>query len=76
MDETFKNLMASGKALIQNTKTAKTKSIEAPKKGFDTKPVDSNPHKTLIRRCKDEKISKRNVVEELKKMIDAAEADL
>ena len=73
MDETFKQMVQSGKALITDTKVAKTKSIEAPKKGLETKPVDTDPLKTLIRRCIEEKIPKKDVVEEFKKLIEVAE---
>lgn len=72
MDGVLKEFLQSGRALLTDTKTPKTQSVKAPKKGLET-PVESDAHKVLIRRCIDEKISKKDVVEELKKFIKSAE---
>jgi hypothetical protein len=78
MDGTYRDFMQSGRALITDTKTAKVKSESAKKAktGFDTPPVGSDPHKVLIRRCVEDKIKKSDIVEEFKKFIESAEADL
>lgn len=74
-DATFKDFLSSGRALITDTKTLKVKaeSVKKSKAGFDTQPTDKDPHKTLIRRCIDDKIKKSDVVEEFKKFIEGAE---
>ena len=75
MDGTYKEFLASGRALITDTKTAKVKSesVKNSPRGFDTPPADKDPHKVLIRRCIDDKIKKSDIVEEFKKFIEAAE---
>lgn len=77
MDNNFREFLASGKALVTDTKTPKVKSesVKAPKKGMDVQ-VSSDPHRVLIRRCIDDKIKKSDVIVEFKKFIDAAEAAL
>ena len=74
-DATFKDFLSSGRALITDTKTLKVKaeSVRKSKAGIDTQPTDKDPHKTLIRRCIDDKIKKSDVVEEFKKFIEGAE---
>lgn len=77
MDATLKEFLASGKALITDSTARKPKSesVKAPKKGNDV-PISSDPHKVLIKRCIDDKISKKDVVEEFKKFIDQAENEM
>ena len=78
MDGTYRDFLSSGRALITDTKTAKVKSesVKKAKSGFDTPPADKDPHKTLIRRCIDDKIKKSDIVEEFKKFIEAAENEM
>ena len=78
MDGTYKEFLSSGRALITDTKTAKVKSesVKKAKSGFDTPPMDKDPHKTLIRRCIEDKIKKSDVVEEFKKFIEIAENEM
>jgi hypothetical protein len=75
MDGTYKDFLASGRSLITDTKTAKVKSesVKKAKTGFDTPPLEKDPHRVLIRRCIDDRIKKSDVVEELKKFIETAE---
>jgi hypothetical protein len=75
MDGTYKDFLASGRSLITDTKTAKVKSesVKKAKTGFDTPPLEKDPHRVLIRRCVEDKIKKSDVVEELKKFIETAE---
>ena len=75
MDGTYREFLSSGKALITDTKTAKVKSesVKKAKAGFDTPPVEKDPHRVLIRRCIDDKIKKSDIVEEFRKFIQQAE---
>jgi hypothetical protein len=75
MDGTYREFLSSGKALITDTKTPKVKSesVKKSKAGFDTPPIEKDPHRVLIRRCIDDKIKKSDVVEEFKKFIQQAE---
>jgi len=75
MDGTYQDFLASGRALITDTKTAKVKSesVKKAKTGFDTAPLEKDPHRVLIRRCIDDRIKKSDVVEEFKKFIETAE---
>ena len=78
MDGTYREFLSSGRALITDTKTVKVKSesVKKAKSGFDTPPADKDPHKTLIRRCIDDKIKKSDIIEEFKKFIEAAENEM
>ena len=75
MDGTYREFLASGRALITDTKTAKVKSesVKKAKAGFDTPPADKDPHRVLIRRCIDDRIKKSDIVEEFKNFIQQAE---
>jgi len=75
MDGTFREFLSSGRALITDTKTPKVKSesVKKAKTGFDTAPLEKDPHRVLIRRCVDDKIKKSDVIEEFKKFIEEAE---
>ena len=75
MDGTYQDFLSSGRALITDTKTAKVKSesVKKAKTGFQTPPLEKDPHRVLIRRCIDDKIKKSDIVEEFKKFIQAAE---
>ena len=78
MDSTYGEFLKSGRGLITDTKTAKVKSesVKKAKAGFDTPPADKDPHRTLIRRCIDDKIKKSDVIEEFKKFIEQAENEM
>jgi len=78
MDGTYKEFLSSGRALITDTKTAKVKSesVKKAKSGFDTPPMDKDPHKTLIRRAIDDKIKKSDIVEVFKTFIEQAENEM
>lgn len=70
--------LKSGKALISDTKTPKVKSesVKATKPEQKALVVDSDAHKVLIRRAVTDKMKKSDLVEEFKKFILAAEAEL
>lgn len=74
MDENLKKLLASGTALVSNTKLAKSESIKPAKKGLEPLKPSLSPYDVLIKRCIDERIHKREVVMEFKKIIQAEEA--
>jgi hypothetical protein len=78
MDGTYGEFLKSGRALITDTKSAKVKSesVKKSKTGFDTPPADKDPHRTLIRRCIDDKIKKSDVVEVFKTFIEQAENEM
>lgn len=79
MDANYRDFVASGRALITDTKTAKVKavSVKAPAKAIDAVPIGSqDPHRVLIKRCIDDKIKKSDVIEEFKKFIQSAEEAL
>ena len=75
MDGTYQDFLSSGRALITDTKTAKVKSesVKKAKTGFQTPPLEKDPHRVLIRRCVEDKIKKSDVIEEFKKFIETAE---
>lgn len=74
MDEHLKKLFASGTALVSNTKLAKSEPIRPSKKGLEPLKPSVDVYEVLIKRCIDERISKRDVVIEFKKIIQAEEA--
>jgi hypothetical protein len=78
MDGTYSDFLKSGRGLITDTKCAKVKSesVKKAKTGFDTPPVEKDPHRVLIRRCIDDKIKKSDVVTEFKKFIELAENEM
>lgn len=79
MDGFLKDFLSSGKALITDTKVPKVKSesVKVPKKGLISMAVEEkDPHKVLIKRCIDDLIPRKELVEEFKKFIEAAEAAL
>jgi len=78
MDGTYREFLSSGRALITDTKTPKVKSesVKKAKTGFDTPPLEKDPHRVLIRRCVDDKIKKSDVIEEFKKFIETAENEM
>lgn len=77
-DNFIAEFLKSGKALITDTKMpkVKTESVKATKPEQKALMPDSDAHKVLIRRCIDDKISKKDLVEEFKKFIAVAEESL
>lgn len=75
MSAYLQDMIKSGKKIITDTKVP-AKMIEKGSKkkvsSMDT-PVETNPHKMLIRRTIQEKPKKSELVEEFKKFIQAAE---
>jgi hypothetical protein len=77
MDSTLKAFLESGSSLITDTMQPKTQPVKMPKKGSAscvTEKIEVKDwDKALISRCKDEKIPKKDVVAEFKKIIDREE---
>jgi hypothetical protein len=76
MDSVMKNFLSSGRTLIYDTMEVKSALPKVSKKSIE-KPVEvvGPPLEMLIKRVKDESLSKMDVVEVFKKII-AAEEEL
>ena len=84
MSDALKDFLASGKKLLNDTKTprkapepANTKKGSLPNPALGSgEPVERDPHKLFIRRVVKEKPSKKEVVEQFEKFIEQAESQL
>lgn len=78
MDSILKDFLTSGKAILADTKRPAVKNTKGGKvtKGEVLGEMEQDPHRILIRRIIREKPSKKEVVEQFKRFIDAAEAAL
>lgn len=78
MDSGLKSFLESGNALITDTLQKKSQPVKMPKKGAAscvTEKIEVKDwDKSLISRCKDEKVPKKDVIAEFKKIIDQEEA--
>jgi len=74
MEGFLKEFMSSGRKLLDDTKQQKLKTPQAKKKAAE--PLDADPHKNFIRRVTTEKPKRAEIVEDLKKFIAGAEAEL
>jgi len=78
MDATFKEFLASGKALLTDTKTPrkiapKTQKMKAA--GLNA-PPETDPFKIFVKKVIDAKPGKKDMVKEFKRFIEGAEAAL
>jgi hypothetical protein len=75
MDSVMKNFLASGKSLITDTLAVKSELPKVSKKSVD-KPVEvvGPPLDMLVKKVKDERVSKMDIIEVFKKIIEAEEA--
>lgn len=75
MDSVMKNFLASGKTLITDTLAPKSELPKVSKKSIE-KPVEvvGPPLDMLVKRVKDEKLTKMDIIEVFKKVIEAEEA--
>jgi uncharacterized membrane protein len=76
MDSGLKAFLESGSALITDTLQQKSRAVKMPKKGAASlveKVEVKDWDKALISRCKDEKVPKKDVIAEFKKIIDREE---
>ena len=74
MDPSLREFLASGKAIITDTMAAKSEPVKV-KKGTAMEKVEVRDwDKVLISRCMEEKIPKKEVIAEFKKIIEREEA--
>jgi hypothetical protein len=84
MDDHFKHFLDSGKKLLRDTKAPRRPAAAAPVKGKkDTGPaqpsmssLSDDPHAVFVRRVVHEKPKKPEIVEQIKRFIVVAEANL
>jgi hypothetical protein len=76
MDGTLKQFMESGKHLIQNTRLPKQKPSKVAPSPEKQDEFVGDAHQVFVRRTKKELPKKLDIVEELKKFIKVAEADI
>jgi hypothetical protein len=77
MSSYFDELQKSGKKILEDTKTPALIKKKATKPvGAMDAPTETDPHKVLIKRTISEKPKKSELVEDFKKFITAAEAEL
>jgi len=74
MDPSLKAFLESGKSLITNTMQPKSEPVKISKKALTEKITVGNWDKVLIARCKDEKVPKKDVIEQFKQIIEREEA--
>lgn len=80
MDANLKNFLEQKKNLITDTKIPgakkqKTMAVK-PGKGMMDKPIESDPHKRMVKAIINDKPSKKDVIEKFQGFIEAAEAEL
>ena len=76
MDSVMKNFLASGRTLITDTLAPKSELPKVPKKKIEPEQILGSPLEMLIKRVKDEKISKMEIIEVFQKIIDQEEAKI
>ena len=78
MEGFLKEFLSSGKRLLEDTKKARatpTKKGKASRSEVDGV-QETDPHKIFIKRCISEKPKKAEVVKDIKRFIEGAEAEL
>jgi len=73
MDSSLRHFLESGSTLITNTMIPKSQPVKVSKKVVMEKIEVKEWDKALIARCKDEKVPKKDVVLEFKKIIEREE---
>ena len=83
MDDHFKHFLDSGKKLLQDTKAPRRPATTVVKGKKDTGPaqpkmseLSDDPHAVFVRRVVHEKPKKPEIVEQIKRFIVVAEANL
>jgi hypothetical protein len=79
MGDYLKDFLASGKKLLTDTKTPKQIKITAKDKSKLANPAagsgpETDPHKVFVKRAIDEKLKKEDIVKQIQKFCDAADA--
>lgn len=80
-DATFMDFLKSGKTILTSTMQPRKTPVASVKKGKAAAapvagPEDNSPHRIFVRKCISEKPKPKDIVESIKRFIDAAEADL
>ena len=73
------DFLQSGRRIVLDTKQPRIKKTERPKDprtGKPALPVAEDAHQVFIKRCINDKPSKKDIVEDLKRFIEVAEAKL
>ena len=76
MSDILKDFLASGRKLLDDTKSPTAKTTKKQPPAVSTAPVETDPHKIFERRTIQEKPKKSEVVEDIKKFIKQAEDEL
>lgn len=82
MSDYLKDILASGKTLLQDTKVPKQAKVTTGSKGkipnpaAGSMPGETDPHKIFVKRAIKERLKKSEVKEEIQKFCDAADAEL
>jgi hypothetical protein len=79
MDSTLKALVDSGRRVISDSKTPKlaSKKKEVSRdEALGVGPAETDPHKVFVKRTINEKPKKAELIKDIKKFIQVAEADL
>lgn len=71
MTDLLRDFLKSGKKLLDDTKAPKRM-----KKQPDLSEMETDPHRVFVKRTINEKPKPKDLVKELKRFIDAAEAEL
>ena len=79
MSSFVNDFLQSGRRLVVDTKQPKIRKTERPKDpntGKPALPVAQDAYQVFIKRCINDKPAKKEVVEDIKRFIEAAEAKL
>ena len=81
MSDYLKEIMATGRVILSDTKTPKRKDVVSVKKPGIPNPAagsgpETDPHKVFIKRAIKERLKKSEIVEEVQKFCDDADSKL
>lgn len=76
MSSYLDEVLKSGKKILEDTKTPALPKKKGEKPKSLDAPIETDPHKVMIRRTISEKPKKSDLVDEFKKFITSAEAEL
>lgn len=73
MSQYLKDILSSGRRILDDTKGLPHKEAKPPKPSSLSNPPETDPHKVFIKRTIQERPKKADVVDEFKKFIKQAE---
>lgn len=79
MDSTLKSLLDSGRRILSDSKTprlAQKKKEVSRDEALGAGPAETDPHKVFVKRTINEKPKKAELIKDIKRFIQVAEADL